>query len=568
MTIKLPKSMRGFAYDQVMPVDFNTFDVDLLLPSLFFKVVTDGQSWGRRMNDPTKMDHYVTELAQHEDVSGFEGEDGRRVLDRLVRTTLIQIGWKGTSRTIEQIEGVNSYSLLAFRPEFPSEHSRMRRVDALIYRMMRDQFRDTEKLYSFFRDAFGQGAVIQRGFDPKGWYDGKTDLDTLSRLSIAYIDGFESTGVRKAKERQTREVLPSVAERMARDLRRYLEAYRSCLPTEAFTYHIKALINFSLLVYTLKLFYAVSDLVQRPDSLPPAMQPNLTSSPPEIFLDFTGSATGLSRQMASACVREHLESISRFVHANIHLRQLDRYIHRLRGDRRVGELVTASLADDDGGPEYLQSLLHLLDNDAIAFRIDAASQNDEDLIRRENTESVQEDDVEIVSDDVDRVAEGASSDFERIVTLLVEGQRTKTSHNIVAWYWSVGGLTKLHGLLTGHLKSRQSWRYAPSNDLLATLVQLAAIDIPRWDKDDPRPQPIGLGEFLDWLNERFGILVDRPPEGFSGPDYVAAAKENLQAMLRRLRQMGVFRDLSDDFTVQRLMPPFAMATSDEEQNVR
>jgi len=28
-------------------------------------------------------------------------------------------------------------------------------------------------------------------------------------------------------------------------------------------------------------------------------------------------------------------------------------------------------------------------------------------------------------------------------------------------------------------------------------------------------------------------------------------------MLRRLRQMGIFRDLSDDFTVQRLHPPYA-----------
>jgi hypothetical protein len=28
-------------------------------------------------------------------------------------------------------------------------------------------------------------------------------------------------------------------------------------------------------------------------------------------------------------------------------------------------------------------------------------------------------------------------------------------------------------------------------------------------------------------------------------------------MLRRLRQMGVFRDLSDDLTVQRLQPPYA-----------
>ena len=52
--------------------------------------------------------------------------------------------------------------------------------------------------------------------------------------------------------------------------------------------------------------------------------------------------------------------------------------------------------------------------------------------------------------------------------------------------------------------------------------------------------------------------------GFQGAEYVAAAQDNLRAMLRRLRQMGVFRDLSDDFTVQRLTPPYVSEAEVEE----
>ena len=44
-----------------------------------------------------------------------------------------------------------------------------------------------------------------------------------------------------------------------------------------------------------------------------------------------------------------------------------------------------------------------------------------------------------------------------------------------------------------------------------------------------------------------------------GSDYAAAARDNLRAMLGRLQQMGIFQDLSDDFTVQRLTPPYADA---------
>lgn len=562
MKIKLPKDLRGFAYDRVMPVDFNTFDVELLLPAVFFKVVTAGQSWGRHANDPTKIGEYVARLAQHDDIAGFDDGRARRLLDRLTRTSLVQVGRKGASRTIVQIEGVVPYTILAFKPEFPSEHSRLRRVDALVYRMLRDQFRqDDGALRTFFLNTFGRGVSLRGGPEPDGWYDGKTDLDTMSRLSLALIDGFASTGIRKAKERPAREACPAIADSMARDLRRYLEAYRDRMPIEALTYHLKALINAELFVYSLKLFYAVIDLVDNPADLPPAMNRRPQPSSPDVYLDFTGSP-GPSREMASGCVRRDLEAIQRFIQANLTLRQLDRYVHQLRGDRRVGAAVSAALADDEGGPEYLQALLGLLNEPTVHLRIEAAAQHDEEAIRREHTTEHEDEDAEPNAElaALDAIAESAESDFERLVLLMTEGLRTKTAQNTAAWYWSVGGLTKPYGILNGTLKGRQNWRYAPSNDLLATLVMLAAVDIPKWDKDDPGPQPIHLREFLHWLEERFGMIVDRPPAGYDGAEYVAAAQENLRAMLRRLQQMGVFRDLSDDFTVQRLTPPYADAS--------
>ena len=131
---------------------------------------------------------------------------------------------------------------------------------------------------------------------------------------------------------------------------------------------------------------------------------------------------------------------------------------------------------------------------------------------------------------------------------------------LIQWYWGTGGLKKAHGILRGSVLSRKSWRYAPTNDLLAVLVQLAAARLmPTGTKGEEGQEvpPIRLQEFLQFLEERFGILVDRPPTQFEGAEYAAAASDNLRAMLRRLRQMGIFHDLSDDFTVQRLHPPYA-----------
>ena len=115
-------------------------------------------------------------------------------------------------------------------------------------------------------------------------------------------------------------------------------------------------------------------------------------------------------------------------------------------------------------------------------------------------------------------------------------------------------MKKTHGLLAGSVRSRTSWRYAPSNDLLAVLVQVTAARL-----SSQGIQSIRLQEFLQFIEKRFGILIDRPPDIFKGAEYIAAAHDNLRAMQNRLRQMGIFRDLSDDFTIQRLHPPYADA---------
>lgn len=121
-----------------------------------------------------------------------------------------------------------------------------------------------------------------------------------------------------------------------------------------------------------------------------------------------------------------------------------------------------------------------------------------------------------------------------------------------------------HGLLAGIVKSRASWRYAPSNDLLAALVQVAAARLSKQGEVGP----IRLQEFLRFLEEHYGILIDRPPDIFKGAEYIAAAHDNLRAMQNRLRQMGIFRDLSDDFTVQQLHPPYAENTADRMKAAR
>jgi hypothetical protein len=385
-------------------------------------------------------------------------------------------------------------------------------------------------------------------------------LDTLTRLSIAFLDGFENTRPgSRSRGNNIPGPCPWLSKELATDLLRYLFEYHTTMPTQAFTHHLLVLINFELFNYTLKLVNAVNELVQHPDSLPTAMRESAEISPPQIYLDFTESSIGYSQEMAKACVRRDIETYQQFLSSNLLLRQLDIYVENLKRNPRYKSTIEDVLRPGISGAEYLQGLLWLINDPAISLNIDAAASFDEDRIRRENTTEENDEDPESLRW-LDAIVGTSDSSVERVVSLLVESQKGNAVEHFVRWYWGVGGMKKSQGVLRGTTLSRKSWRYAPTNDLLAVFVQLAAVRLSpptNQDQVNQELQPIRLQDFLRFLEVRFGILVDRPPAPFEGAEYIAAARENLRAMLRRLRQMGIFRDLSDDFTVQRLHPPYA-----------
>ena len=564
MRIKLPKDLRGVVFPRVLPIELDNFDIDLFLPTLFFKILASGRGRARRVNDPTTIAVYVDRLAQHPALVGFDDPEGRRVLERLVYTALIVTGRVGRARRGEQILSTVPYTLLAHKPGFPTEGSRQRNADTFIYQALRDRiggdrYGADDYLRQHFKRIFGRGVNIGTVPELGGEYDGTTNLDTLARLSIAFIDGMKPTAAgAPTRSKAVSSACPMLANEFADDLLRFLFAYYDKMPSQAFTYNLLALINFELFNYTLKLVNAVSALVAQPGLLPPAMKDSFVSSPPQLYLDFTGTGTGLSFDMAAACVRRDMEAYQQFHLSNLFLRQLNNYVEALSHDSRRRVALDARLGPEHSGPHYLQGLLLLQSDPIFGPELAASARTDENRIRQENSPGNTEDEPEDLSW-LDNITNSADTDIGRVVALLAEGQ-IKKAQSFVQWYRGAGGLTKPHGVLAGTPANRHSWRYAPSSDLLAVLVQLAATCLAsdcRADSQATGPAPFRLQEFLDFLERRFGILIDRPPDSFQGADYAAAARENLRAMQNRLRQMGIFRDLSDDFTVQRLNPPYA-----------
>jgi hypothetical protein len=453
----------------------------------------------------------------------------------------------------EQIEFVLPLTLLSYKTGFPAEVRRQRNVHVFLYRILIGLLEEIQAqpspqgaLAGIFIDAFGKGSKI--GGAPKydGAYDGETPVDLHSLLCLCFLDGFQATDAsNKEGPSPYGPALPTVAREMAKDLLRYVLAYRDRMPVLALTRGLMALINFHLFIYTAKLIYATNELV-RQGSLPTAMRSEASASEPEIFVDFTRERASDSDQLARACVERDVEEFRTFYDSALWLRTVDRFIDLL--PQLKVRLVGLST------PDYLYGLTKLRDDPGVAARAQAELES----IRFETLEACETEaektEARALFDDEQRYAGGSSLEFA--VRILSLAQQKKGMENYVRWFWSSGGLRKDFGLLAGSLTGRRNWRYAMSDDLLAALVQLALVG-------DPRGQLSNIGvtrrlpliEFLAFLEQRFGVLVDRPPAFLEDARFRSAARENLEALKHRLRQMGFFEALSDDFTAQYLGTP-------------
>src|SRR5258708_19497178 len=155
-------------------------------------------------------------------------------------------GRVGRSRIDEEIKFIVAYTLLGHKAGFPAAGSRQRGADTFIYEALREQLGAEDALRNFVKMVFGRGVIIGSISELGGTYDGETPLDTLTRLSIAFLDGFQNTRPGSIRERNVPSPCPALTKELATDLLRYLFEYHTSIPTEAFTHHLLILTNFEL----------------------------------------------------------------------------------------------------------------------------------------------------------------------------------------------------------------------------------------------------------------------------------------------------------------------------------
>ncbi|MBF0233166.1 MAG: hypothetical protein HQK65_09030 [Desulfamplus sp.] len=553
MKVKIPKQYKGAKFNKLFSIECNDFSIEMLLPAFFFLLESKGK---QRLKSPEseKFDEYILKLKKHPNLEGFTDIDGQRLLDKWAKTSLMVIGKKGRAGNKNQILYLQPLTYLTFKGGFPSESSRLRNVNYFLYKLMISALEKNDEHHGYkiirdtLRKAFAEGISglpeKDAGTAISGQYDGHTTLDTETLLSLFFMDSFEPIKISsKKKISADPPICEGQAERLMKGFIKFITIFKKRMPSRELIYNLQTLLNFELFIYTLKLIYGTNQLIITHE-LPLQFSTEMTKTAPLLYVDVGSDTKGFSREIACQCVSRDLQELSLYHHSLIKLKILDTI---------VGEIPVLKKELNNIAPqELLLKLIKLSDHSDIQAqgRIILSNIRNDNNFTEENSE---------LKEYMNRLELLHPEDsIERLVTLLEEIQRNKMGQNMIGWFKNVSGVNKPYGFIQGSLRHRYTWAYSLSNDLLWTLVHLASIhpDKPTGNNPDWRPKRTRLVDFLNFLEERYGIVIHKVPKGMGSIEANRAARENLAALQKRLRQMGLFENLSDDFEAQYITPQY------------
>lgn len=532
MTFAIPKQLaplNSLVTPTVLDVELNDTDVDRMITKILEMAVKRGRSAGSRVDTRDYLG-YLDKLQRNPHLQGFEGERGRDVLDGWLRSSVLRQERAGLRRDTVQMGYLRPLTIAAYRSGLPKTASRNRKADALTYRsiervLSRQGVDNTSaRIEALFVGTFGRGVDLGTApwHDPH--YDGTTELDIDTLLALRFLEGFEGNQ-NLAKERDPLDPpIPQAIDPLGADLVQFLGLYGPHMPvSEAFA-HVSALLSIRLFQLPLITARALRGMLSGGPELG-------DDNPSEMYCDFVRRRGSASDELARMCVVRDLEIMRTFFGDRILLRSLG----------QASDLFAAAPSIRETAEGRLRVLASMKDTLEMQMALRMQMQSiyaalDEGSDGRVFIEEVQ--------------ASGMSAS-DQITEVLVEGLRKRGLENQVKWFWSTGGINKSYGVLAGTQRVRSSWRYSPTDECLTTLLCLCFVE----GGGERSAKQLPIRVVLDRLQSRFGILIDKPPQGLDSADARSGAAENLQAFTRQLQLLGYFQGLSDDFNAQFVTRP-------------
>lgn len=516
MALKSPH--RDWRLDLINPVDVRAIGLDQLMTRLWLRVLHGNRPLLPRSNVPQKVSELANEIESQasEKFRGFADNTG--AAETWLRADLV--------RTLRRS---------------PDKFTVARPVHALATRIRSVDKQSDDSLGSLA--VYSWLAHVDPELLPELVSFLNIDSDGEERLDLATFALGLLGSEQAADQLRTDEpdhCPPPLSLRQARlysdDVRRLL-AYRDVMPRATLVDHLRRLTGFHLGLQLLSAFRITVEIEETggrlsEDSIDGEAVDG--SHPLELLVDCGEDARSPVAKLAERAWAAEEELLARYIRSHLALKKLHEFGEYL--SKSKGEPLPASL-EEIAKLEKRGDLVDLFFTDRIAKMIEESGTVDA-AARMEELEQ--------------EYRGLGMSPFRVYVALLAHYSERRWFNYHRYLLDSLFSKNTSEGFLRQPLGAPRKRRAAIGAALLETLTLIAVVD---GVEGAYFTRPVRVDQLISRLDQRYGLLVARPPRRFVGDlDATRELAGNVDRFKGRLRESGLFTDLSDAFLAQLVRP--------------
>lgn len=552
------KSLASAKNDTLVPVLLNETDMERLIGRLLERIVKHGRaSSPHGVIGVDGLNRIVQGLSENPKVVGFENEAGRQILEGWLRASVLTMKRSGKGRSgQENIDYFVPHSAAVYRSGYPRTTSRYRKADLFAYEAMLkaraieeagDKFDIAKSVMNIIANESSQeersvlGKGVEFGAFPRTspHYLEGTSVDIESLLQLRSLEKSVARDPGAEKNSSKLGPFPETSINFGQDLVAFLESCAHLTSLEV-TSGLEGILGFHL--YCLPLLTSISLDAQF----------DLASSENEqdgrnfkrkldLYFDFTNEPDSHSSTLANLSVARDFKRARRLFDNMILLREVESTIRMSKFEQEYASLEKENY---EAIVRYQIDALKVDDVKSVGdvrLRMLLSEMGDEE--RKISQQLIQE----------------IENPIEKIAQIVITDRESEALMGMRKWAYSTGGLDPVarrtaNYLLVGTKRASTTWKYRLSDSLLTTLIQLCFIHEGN-PLDAHRPTRMPMSMLLKRLEDRYGIIIDRPPHGMDSMEDFKAANLNKAAFKNKLKILGLFDGLSDDSNAQNVRNP-------------
>ena len=413
-----------------------------------------------------------------------------------------------------------------------------------------------ERLASFLGKGMDAGS--------QDTYDGVTPLDLDTLMIVRMVDDPHLQEKRSSEGNLPEPPLCyGQARLLCSDVRRLL-AYEDVVPRPVLIDYLRSAFGLHLGLYLMRLFNQlagwVADKAANPACLNCPVDPDQSGTPfavcpyafqcpesgspyrqPELVVDMGEDYSSHMAQLSRENCARNYGRINDYIHAVLTVNQLFQFAGSAAGQRHLGSR-----------PDTVPGVLQVLHTPSQGMEYYFAERIDNILPESE---------LEGERDEIRAVRRMQGLSFLETFVELVALERTRYYRKYLTEQLdSVLMKNRDTGLLRQGKGKRNERRWHMGGRLLEMLVQIAVLEpVGHGAGTGFRSRPILVNEFVQWLRDRYGLVLAPNWPDATIQDY-DAFNGNLRHLKTRLREIGFYTDLSDAYNAQVIRPRYTIET--------